>query len=331
MSFLRKVRERLSDRKRPTRVDPAPGITPHATSPTASGPSTGQPSSLPLPLPTFLSPSASPLSGAVQTPAVSCGPSPSPRPDSPSGVATIPVSHVNKTFEKAIVIAVGNLPASQVAAFTHASTNINEHTLLSDVRAYDATHKDSSSFRPHAERLSKFLGLLNQGMGGIAIGIQASPEISSLVVGAARIVIELALKYAMFFTKLADMVSTLQDLLLPLGEYAKSVADIERVGNTVANAYANILKFGWKARCVFVDDNGNQRKWASLRAFIRQHWETFESEFLSIKEDLQHNLYVLQHSATAMSFDAVRKMEISQILERKGETTIVMLLVQTSR
>jgi hypothetical protein len=241
-------------------------------------------------------------------------------------VASIPASHANKTFEKAIAIAVGNLPASQIAAFTHASANINEHTLLSDVRAYDATHKDSSSFRPHAERLSKFLGFLNQGMGGIVIGIQASPEISSLVVGAARIVIDLALKYAMFFTRLADMISTLQDLLLPLGEYAKT-ADIEHVGNTVASAYANMLEFGWKARRVFVDDNGNQRKWVSLRAFIRQHWETFDSEFVSIKEDLQHNLYVLQHSATAMSFDTVRKMEKSQILEKKSETAVAILLV----
>jgi hypothetical protein len=329
MSLFRKVRERLSDRKRPPRADPAPGITPHAASHTASAPSTGQPSSLSLPLSTSPSPSAPPPSGAVQTLAVSHGLSPSPHPHAPSSVATISVSHVNKTFEKAIAIAVERLPAIQVAAFTHASKNIEEHTLLSDVRAYDATHKDNSSFRPHAERLSKFLGFLNQGMGGIAIGIQASPEISSLVVGAARIVIDLALKYAMFFTRLAGMISTLQDLLLPLGEYAKT-ADIEHVGNTVASAYANMLEFGWKARRVFVDDNGNQRKWASLRAFIRQHWETFESEFVSIKEDLQHNLYVLQHSTTAMSFDAVRKMGRSQILDRKSEATVTMLLVQTS-
>jgi hypothetical protein len=328
-SFYR-MKERLFGGKHPTRADPAPGITRHAASPIASGPSTGQPSSLSLPLPTSSSPRASPPSEAAQNLAVSHDPPFSPRPHAPSGVATISTSDVNKTFEKAIAIAVERLPAIQVAAFTHASKNIDEHTLLSDVRAYDATHKDNSSFRPHAERLSKFLGFLNQGMGGIAIGIQASPEISSLVVGAARIVIDLALKYAMFFTRLAGMISTLQDLLLPLGEYAKT-ADIEHVGNTVASAYANILEFGWKARRVFVDDNGNQRKWASLRAFIRQHWETFESEFVSIKEDLQHNLYVLQHSTTAMSFDAVRKMEKSQILERKSETAVAMLLVQTSR
>jgi hypothetical protein len=168
-------------------------------------------------------------------------------------------------------------------------------------------------------------------MGVVAVGVQASPEISSLVVGAARIVIDLALKSVMFFAKLADMISTLQDLLLPLGEYAKAVADIERVGNTVASAYATILVFGWKARRVFVDDNGNERKWASLRAFIRQHWETFESEFGSIKEDLQFNMEVLQHSTTAMGFGAIRNMQESQSLEKESKTAVVMLLVQTSR
>jgi hypothetical protein len=258
-------------------------------------------------------------------------PSSSPCSDTLSGTATIPATRIDITLEKAIAIAKENIPASQLKAFTHASTNINEDTLLSDVEAYDARHKGKSSFRPHTERLTKFLGFLNQGMGVVAVGVQASPEISSLVVGAARIVIDLALKSVMFFTKLADMISTLQDLLLPLGEYAKAVADIERVRNTVASAYAIILVFGWKARRVFVDDNGNERKRASLRAFIRQHWETFESEFGSMKEDLQFNMEVLQHSTTAMGFGAIRNMQESQNLEKESKTAVVMLLVQTSR
>jgi hypothetical protein len=176
-----------------------------------------------------------------------------------SGGAPAPTAFRNLVLEKALVEYLQKLPATEKAAFAQASKIMDEQTLLSNVRAYDAAHRDSSSFRPHAERLSKFLNLLNRFMGGVAIGIQANPEVLALVVGAVRIVIDLALKFTTFFTRLADMVCTFEDYLGPLEEYAKS-ADIELVQKTVVNAYANVLDFGWKARCVFVDVNGNQRR-----------------------------------------------------------------------
>lgn len=148
-------------------------------------------------------------------------------------------------------------------------------------------------------------------MGGVAIGIQASPEVSSLVVGAVRIVIDLALKFTTFFGRLTEMICTFEDYLEPLAEYAKA-ADIERIEKSVANAYANVLNFGWKARHVFVDASGNHRRWTSLRSFMRQHWETFESEFVSIKEALQHHLDVLLHSVQAQNFNDFKKSEQSR-------------------
>lgn len=155
-------------------------------------------------------------------------------------------------------------------------------------------------------------------MGGVAIGIQASPEISSLVVGAVRIVIDLALKFATFFSRLADMVCAFEDFLGPLREYAQA-ADIELVEKTLVYVYANILIFGWKARRVFVDANGNQRRWTSLRAFMRQQWETFEMEYVSIKEDLQHQLSVLQHSVQALHFNASREAEQTRRREEESK------------
>jgi hypothetical protein len=240
-----------------------------------------------------------------------------PSPTVSSGGAPVPTASRNLVLEKALVEYLQKLPATEKAAFAQASKIVDEQTLLSNVRAYDAAHRDSSSFRPHAERLSKFLNLLNRFMGGVAIGIQANPEVSALVVGAVRIVIDLALKFTTFFTRLADMVCTFEDYLGPLEEYAKS-ADIELVQNTVVNAYANVLDFGWKARCVFVDANGNQRRWTSPRTFMRQHWDTFESEFVSIKEDLQHHLDVLLHSVQALQFDAFQKAE--QARQREEES-----------
>lgn len=214
-------------------------------------------------------------------------------------------------LEKALATHLQKIPEAEKAAFEQASKTINERDLLSDVWAYDAAHKGNSSFRPHAERLSKFLGVLNTFMGGVAIGIQANPEISALIVGAVRIVIDLALKFTTFFSRLTEMICTFQDYLEPLAEYAKA-ADIKLIEKSVVNAYANVVNFGRKARHVFVDANGNQRRWTSLRSFMRQHWETFESEFVSIREDLQHHLDVLLHSVQAQNFNDFRKTEQSR-------------------
>jgi hypothetical protein len=243
---------------------------------------------------------------------------PSPSPPSPTASSGgAPATSQNLVLEKALVIHLQKLPEAEKAAFAQASRTLDEQTLLSDVREYDVAHKSISSFRTHAERLSKFLNLLNRFMGGVAIGIQASPEVSALVVGAIRIVINLALKFTTFFSRLTDMVCTFEDYLGPLEEYAKT-ADIELVQKTVVNVYANVLDFGWKARRVFVDANGIQRRWTSLRTFIRQHWETFESEFVSIREDMQHHLDVLLHAVQALHFDAFRKAE--QTRRREDES-----------
>jgi hypothetical protein len=98
----------------------------------------------------------------------------SPFPPSPtvsSGGAPAPTASRNLVLEKALVIYLQKLPETEKAVFAQESKTVDEQTLLSDVRAYDAAHKDSSSFRPHAERLSKFPDLLNRFMGGVAIGI----------------------------------------------------------------------------------------------------------------------------------------------------------------
>lgn len=213
--------------------------------------------------------------------------------------------------------------------FAQASKKIDEQTLLSHVQAYDAAHKDDSLFRPYAERLSKFLDLLNRFMGGVAIGIQASPEISALVVGSVKIIIDLALKSTLYFSKLTKMISDFEDYLGPLMEYTKAAADNELVKRTVVKAYATILYFGWKARRVFVDANGHERKWTSLRAFMRQHWEPFESEFATMKDDLQQDLDILRHYVQSLHFDSFRKDEQARRREEESMTTYSDIILST--
>ncbi|KAF2994958.1 hypothetical protein E8E13_002790 [Curvularia kusanoi] len=252
----------------------------------------------------------------VVSPTPPRGSSPAPPPPVSSPPASNAASPVTKTskysvLDKAFTKASEKVPETEKVAFVQASKTIDEKNLLTRVRAYDAAHKDTSSFRPHADRLSKFLDLLNRFMGGVAIGIQASPEISSLVVGSVRIVIDLALRFSLYFVKLTNMICEFEEYLSLLEQYAKA-ADIAIVERTVVNAYATLIEFSWKARRLFIDAAGNERKRISFRVFMRQHWEPFESEFVTIKEDLQRHFNELSHCVQALHFDFARKAELAR-------------------
>ena len=88
------------------------------------------------------------------------------------------------------------------------------------------------------------------------------------MVGVVRIVIDLALKFTTFLSRLTDMICRLGVHLKPLEEYVKA-ADIDLIKEPVVKIYTNMLEFSWKARRVFIDASGNYRKWTSLRAFMR--------------------------------------------------------------
>jgi hypothetical protein len=223
---------------------------------------------------------------------------------------------VNGALRLAIQRHLDKITDAEKEAFREASKSIDEENLLSKARACDDAHKQRSSFRPQAERLAKLLNLLDRFMGGIAIGIQAHPEISSLVVGAVRIVIDLAINFVDFFSKLADMLCQFEDYLEPLADFAKASQDSVPVQKTVANIYGDLLEFCQKARRVFVDTNGNPRKWTSWRLFMRQQWEPFETGFGPIKINMQHNLDVLRLAGQALQLHNDR--ESTQERRRKS-------------
>jgi hypothetical protein len=64
----------------------------------------------------------------------------------------------------------------------------------------------------------------------------------SLVVSLVRVVIDLALNFTIYFSKLINIVCTFKDYLGPLAAYAQA-ADINLVEKTVVSAYANVLDF----------------------------------------------------------------------------------------
>ncbi|KAJ4288061.1 hypothetical protein N0V90_012078 [Kalmusia sp. IMI 367209] len=249
-------------------------------------------------------------------------PSSSSTPDSIAYYGGTPAQTVarNPALEKAIALQLQKLPEAGRTAFEREMSTLDEQALLSRIRAYDAEHNNESIIRHHAERLTKVFGLLNNLMGGVAIGIQADPAISAPVVGAVRVAIDLGLQFTRFFPRLSDMVCEFDDYLGPLAEHSRA-ADVELVESAVISVYTTILNFSWKARCVFVDANGNKRRWTSFRAFMRQHWDTFEAEFVSMKEEMHRHLHVLQHTVQATHFNAFRSAE-----KRKERSTFLSWL-----
>src|SRR5271155_4738608 len=98
----------------------------------------------------------------------------------------------NPALQSAIDRYLDGLPAAEKCAFREASLNMTDEKLLDSVRAYDREHHSKARFRPVSDSVARFLVVLNRLLAGISLAIKADPAISSIVVGAVRVVIDLA-------------------------------------------------------------------------------------------------------------------------------------------
>lgn len=99
---------------------------------------------------------------------------------------------INPAFDAALKKHVGKLTTVEREAFQAASSNITPEEIISRTREYDEKHIRETSFRQCTSSVEKFLIFIERLMGGVVIGIQASPDISCLVVSAVRIVIDVS-------------------------------------------------------------------------------------------------------------------------------------------
>jgi hypothetical protein len=255
-------------------------------------------------------------SRSPRPPAQSSLPSRSAAPPPPPAqiISTSTTADRKSALELAIQKHIDKLEESEKETFRAASKTINEHELLAKIRRYDAQHACDSSFRPQAEPLSNLLRVLDRFMGGVSIGIQANPELSAIIVGGIRIVIDLAIDFIQFFGKLTDMLCQFEDYLAPLASFNKAGADSQVIVEALAGAYADMLDFCHKARNVFVGLDGKKKKWTSWRLFLRQQWEPFEIGFGTIKANMQHHLFVLQLAGQAQQLSNNQKKEREDFL-----------------
>jgi len=220
----------------------------------------------------------------------------------------------NLAFLAALQKHIDKLPEAERQAFRRANVTISPDGLLERIRSLNTQHASKSSFRPHAEKVAKFLGLLDRLLGGIAIAIQANPDISSIAVGGVKLIVDIAMGFTKFFGKLVDMFDRLSDIMAPLERYAERL-ELPIVKDALVNVYGDVLDFYRASTALFLDPNGHSKAHATFDMFLHSQWEPFETEFGEIDNRMDHHRRVLLEAAQAelLSTEGRKK----QLEERK--------------
>ncbi|THW69918.1 hypothetical protein D6D19_08098, partial [Aureobasidium pullulans] len=203
----------------------------------------------------------------------------------------------NIALRRAIETHALKLPESERAAFLGGSS-INPTTLLDRVRDLDQQQKLKSRYRPYAESVGNFLHLLDRSIGGVAIAIQANPEVSSIAVGGAKLIIDLALQFVTYLDDLMEMLDKISDYLPLLDKYAEH-SDRPIICEALSGVYLDMLDFYSAARKVYADRTGHLKRFVSPKLFFRAQWKPFKAQFGVIKANLSHHHCLLLQSGVA--------------------------------
>ncbi|THZ70115.1 hypothetical protein D6C85_06186 [Aureobasidium pullulans] len=259
------------------------------------------------------------------TPTVSISGTPPPQQiNSPPLPATSSPSSANPALLIAIQNHLNKLPEQDKERFRQASATITDENLVSDIRKLNDQHKSDSLFRRHAEKLSKFLGLLDRLLGSVAIAIQADPGIASIPVGGVRLIVDLAKGFSEFFDKLVTLLDHISDLMMPLQEYVKSV-HIPVIASALTTIYGDLLDICKQTSDMFLDKEGNKKVFVTWKTLLRLQWEPFEKSFGEIEARMNHHRENLLHAAGATLLSATevdrrdREREIQQRLQKQQQ------------
>ncbi|TIA56527.1 hypothetical protein D6C77_06862 [Aureobasidium pullulans] len=259
------------------------------------------------------------------TPTVSISGAPPPQQiNSPPLPATSSPSSANPALLIAIQNHLNKLPEQDKERFRQASATITDENLVSNIRKLNDQHKSDSLFRRHADKLSKFLGLLDRLLGSVAIAIQADPGIASIPVGGVRLIVDLAKGFSEFFDKLVTLLDHISDLMMPLQEYVKSV-HIPVIASALTTIYGDLLDICKQTSDMFLDKEGNKKVFVTWKTLLRLQWEPFEKSFGEIEARMNHHRENLLHAAGATLLSATevdrrdREREIQQRLQKQQQ------------
>ena len=218
-------------------------------------------------------------------------------------------------------------PADQLS-FKAAYQDLTPDGILAKVRSFDSEYSKASKLQRCAPTISKCFAILETLMRSTCITLQSNPDVSALVVGAARLVIDVAVKYVTFFPKLTSMLSQLSQYLEVVHRFVERLEaepdkDAKLVLRCAANIYGDWLDFCKEAHGVFVDKKGNVRQWNSIRIFVRVQWDPFEARFGTIEARFKENLDILLHSTQVLQLstiqDVLSKIETARLAQIEND------------
>ncbi|KAI5843808.1 hypothetical protein DFP73DRAFT_594819 [Morchella snyderi] len=249
-------------------------------------------------------------------PSTSAVNNPPPPPSTSPG--PLPVQAENPGFVLALKKHVNGLSPEERQAFNSSNT-ITPDSLISKIRDYDNAHLESSTSRRCAARIEGFLTAVNGYLGPLSIMIGHNPEISSLVVGGAKLIVQLGLKFINFFNKLTEMMEHLSGHLGYLSRYASYFNASVTIQEALSAAYGDLLRFFTGARKVFVDDKGNQSRWVSFRVFLQITWEPFEENFNSLHSEFRNHVKIVIRTASIEEYERLRSEKLLEEEEKEDK------------
>ncbi|KAI4715553.1 hypothetical protein E4T48_08264 [Aureobasidium sp. EXF-10727] len=237
-------------------------------------------------------------------------------------------SSTNPAFLAAIQKHLDKVSEAERQAFYQANITISPDSLLERLRSLDTQHASESSFRPCADKVAKCLGLLDRLLGGVAIAVQANPDISSIAVGGVKLIVDIAAGFAKFFGKFADMLDRFSEILAPLERYAQRF-ELLSVGSALIDVYGDVLDFCKASSALFLDRDGKTKAHTTLQTFLHTQWAPFETEFGEIACRMDRHCGVLLHAAQAELLYADK--DLGNILtwhsQGKGESTTLVVAI----
>ncbi|CAC9884754.1 unnamed protein product [Aureobasidium pullulans] len=227
------------------------------------------------------------------------------------------ITSTNIALRRAIETHALKLSESEKAAFLGGSS-INPTILLGRVRDLDQQQKQKSKYRPYVESVGNFLHLLDRSIGGVAIAIQANPDVSSIAVGGAKFIIDLALQFVTYLDDLMEMLDKISDYLPLLDKYAEH-SDRPIICEALSGVYLDILDFYSAALEVYADRTGHLKRFVSPKLFIRAQWRPFKAKFGVIQSNLSHHHSLLLQSGVVEVLGVHQQNQTRQLEQDKEE------------
>ncbi|OKL57097.1 hypothetical protein UA08_07557 [Talaromyces atroroseus] len=187
-------------------------------------------------------------------------------------------------------------------SFQDVRSSLQVHQAIEDI---DKLHREQSVARRIADRTLSFLQVVESLMAGATIGIQAYPEVSSIVFGVIRLVIDdkAAVKYFEYYEKLTKMMEDIADLLKALRAFAEIKFWFQCI--QIYSPSADM-----RAELTLIKIRGKEADANALAVFARVQWAPFEAQFGKIQSNLKRqteNLNIVSNAIIIKSTSALEE------------------------